>query len=226
MEANLRSTPNYALNAVAGLWVIWLARNEMVWNGNAWPLSKLLKDINELVKLWTDTYVNSDSHRSPRPSCSTHILHRQPRSILRCNVDAALKGEDVGYGAVICAHTGQFVAARSGKLSCAPIPYLAETMAVKEALSWLKSRSIREVIIETDCQAFCISYNSGLLDLSYVGLVVKQCQSIARDVGNVQVRHVRKSGNHVAHALARATVSLSVLGVWDDHPPSCIAHLI
>ncbi|XP_019179600.1 PREDICTED: uncharacterized protein LOC109174819 [Ipomoea nil] len=225
VEANLRSTPTHALNIAACLWVIWLARNERVWNDTVWPLSKLRNDAKDLVTLWTEVYVKPSSRNSRHLTHPAQFSTGRSEFVLHCNVDAAMAENVVGYGAVIRDYAGQFVAACSANLSCEPIPYLAESLAVREMLLWLKSRSIQEVLIESDCQSFCTSFNSQLLDLSYVGLIVKQCQSIARDMGNVRVRHVRRSGNHVAHALARATVSLSVLGVWNDHPPHCIAHL-
>ncbi|XP_031101846.1 uncharacterized protein LOC116005747 [Ipomoea triloba] len=51
-----------------------------------------------------------------------------------------------------------------------------------------------------------------------------RCRSLANDIGNVLVRHVKRSVNHVAHVLARATVSQSVLGVWEFSPPDCISN--
>ncbi|XP_019197065.1 PREDICTED: uncharacterized protein LOC109190916 [Ipomoea nil] len=63
-------------------------------------------------------------------------------------------------------------------------------------------------------------------DFSYVGLGVKQCIQIARGIGDVVVRHVRRSANRVAHVLARATDSSSGSVSWSDVPPDCISSML
>ncbi|XP_019164326.1 PREDICTED: uncharacterized protein LOC109160495 [Ipomoea nil] len=120
-----------------------------------------------------------------------------PVNVLKCNVDASLLDAGVGYGAVLPDHNGFFVAAVGGRLQCSRDAYVAETMAVKEALTWLKSLNSRN-----------------------------QWRLVARDIGDVMVRHVSRTANHVAHVLARAAVSLSVLGGWESVPPSCISGLL
>ncbi|XP_019197734.1 PREDICTED: uncharacterized protein LOC109191563 [Ipomoea nil] len=56
--------------------------------------------------------------------------------------------------------------------------------------------------------------------------IVKQCLSIASDIGNVVVRHVKRLANRVAHVIARATDSSSDLGVWSIVPPDCISSFL
>ncbi|XP_031098368.1 uncharacterized protein LOC116002379 [Ipomoea triloba] len=142
---------------------------------------------------------------------------------LKCNIDAAVFGNRAGFGAVVRDHDGAFVAAVGGELECGPNPYLAKAMAVREALSWLKGRGLLNVDLESDCLNLCIAYNSSSLDLSYVGLVIKQCHLIANDMGTVSVRHIGRSANQIAHALARATGSSSVPISWVISPPACIS---
>ncbi|XP_019179933.1 PREDICTED: uncharacterized protein LOC109175136 [Ipomoea nil] len=116
-----------------------------------------------------------------------------PSGNLKCNVDAAIFSGGAGYGAVIRDHNGRFIAAKGGHIEGTHDPFTAEAIAVKEALSWLK------------------------------GLIEKQCLSIANDIGDVCVRHVRRSANRVAHELARATGSSAVSGEWAVIPPTCIS---
>ncbi|XP_019171230.1 PREDICTED: uncharacterized protein LOC109166807 [Ipomoea nil] len=135
---------------------------------------------------------------------SPNIWSPPPEGKLKCNVDAALLEDNVGFGAVIRNHDGIFVAAYAGHLQCVRDPYIAETVAVKEALTWIKNRSMASVIFESDSMP----------------------RLIARDIEDVVVRHVRRSTNHVAHVLAQATDHPAVLGVWDYIPPSCISELV
>jgi len=101
---------------------------------------------------------------------------------------------------------------------------LGKTQKKKLWLSWIKSRSESRFFVESDCLNFCSSFISVRKDFSIFGLVSKQCRLIAYDIGNALVHHVNRSANQVAHVLARATDSSSVLRVWESTPPSCISH--
>ncbi|XP_031111845.1 uncharacterized protein LOC116015819 [Ipomoea triloba] len=107
-----------------------------------------------------------------------------PANKLKCNIDAAIFDDGAGFGMVMRDLEGKFVAAYA-RIDCGKDPLLAESMAVKEALTWLKYY-----------------------------------------IENVSVRHVIRSTNHVAHVLAQAADSLSVLGSWFSVPSICILHLV
>ncbi|XP_031120339.1 uncharacterized protein LOC116023477 [Ipomoea triloba] len=221
----LLSDGKEALLMAARFWTVWLARNDKVFNNKIWSMTMLKEKMNYFVHEWQnmDTAIPTVPNVSSVLVCAWSPL---PLGMLKCNVDASILHGHVGAGAVLRDHAGRFVAAFATRLQCAPDPYLAETMAIKEALSWFKTRGVNHVILETDCLNFCSSFNSSCRDLSYVGILIKQCHTIARDIGDVVVCHVKRSVNQVAHVLARATRSASVLGVWDYVPPDCISNLI
>ncbi|XP_019182016.1 PREDICTED: uncharacterized protein LOC109177169 [Ipomoea nil] len=149
-----------------------------------------------------------------------------PAGSLKCNVDASVAEGGASFGLVVRDHLGCFVAAKRGVLTDEHDPYVAEALAAKEALTWLKEQRLNNIILESDCLNFCNAFNSQSVDFSYVGLIVKQCRVIASDIGNVCIAHVRRSANRVAHELARATGSLAGSEVWFKIPPSCISDLL
>ncbi|XP_019198078.1 PREDICTED: uncharacterized protein LOC109191859 [Ipomoea nil] len=211
------------IRLAATLWTIWLIRNEVVWQNRTSTSAVAIERVRNMQRTWEGVFVkNGTVQVSARP-----LVDWTPplRGTLKCNTDAAVSGDGAGFASVIRDHEGHFVAAMSGRLMGEGDPFMAEVLGAKEALTWLKSQSQNNFILESDCLNFCNAFNSCLSDFSYVGLVVKQCQSIARDIGNVTVSHVKRSANRVAHELARATVSMSVSGVWSGVPPDCIAHL-
>ncbi|XP_031121223.1 uncharacterized protein LOC116024469 [Ipomoea triloba] len=212
-----------AVEMAARLWVIWSARNDRLWNDKVWSLEDLRRAVESFLHDWKLAYSPSENISQVHSVASHAVWHPPPEGWVKCNVDVSLRESSMGYGAVLRNHQGQFVAALSGRLFCDRDPYLAESIAVKEALTWLKDRGTENVILETDCLNFCNNFNSARRDFSYVGLIIKQCRVIARDIGITLVRHVNRSANQVAHELARATGSFSVLGVWDSTPPTCIS---
>ncbi|XP_019160107.1 PREDICTED: uncharacterized protein LOC109156727 [Ipomoea nil] len=209
----------------AGLWHLWIARNDLIWNNIHPSTSRLKVQIDASCSSWVDAYMKQSA--SPFGSLlNNEVWSPPPEFMLKCNFDAAVFDNDAGVGAIIRDHRGKFVAAFNSRFACARDPLLAESMAAKEALSWLKANDFRNLILESDSLLFCNRFVSSSLDLSYVGLVVKQCRSIANDIRNVSVHHVKRSANHVAHVLARVTGSSPVLGSWFSVPPSCISHLV
>lgn len=79
---------------------------------------------------------------------------------MKCNIDAVEFGERVGFGAVVRDYNGAFVAVAGSRLECGNDPYLAEAMAVREALSWLKGLGWTNIDFESDCLNFCNAFNS------------------------------------------------------------------
>ncbi|KAL6533034.1 hypothetical protein OROMI_027146 [Orobanche minor] len=146
---------------------------------------------------------------------------------LKCNFDAAIcsRTGKVTFGAVVRDHAGSFVAARSGELFCAADPNLAETLACKEALSWLREKGVQDVILETDCLQLQRALVSNIPDMSYTGYIISACKAFGASFSFISFQHVRRHGNIVAHILARTAISLSSQGNWTDIPPDCIQFL-
>ncbi|XP_019183755.1 PREDICTED: uncharacterized protein LOC109178674 [Ipomoea nil] len=223
MDAQIgHSTADEATTLAAIFWSIWFARNNFVWD-NKPPDINATRQMRDRLKInWKEGYTRPDSRRT-RTRSATDIWTPPPQGTIKCNTDAALRGGDAYYGVVLRDHEGHFIAARCGRLVGEKDPYVAETLAAREALSWLKTQRIRNIILESDCLNFCNAFNKCISDYSYVGLIVKQCMAIANDIGNVTVSHVNRSANCVAHELARATHSTTDTRVWFGTPPTCIS---
>lgn len=66
-----------------------------------------------------------------------------------------------------------------GSIRCLDDAHKVEALAVKEALSWMKSIDGKHVHVEMDCLNVCHLLNPLSMDLSYVGCVIAECRSIA-----------------------------------------------
>lgn len=54
------------------------------------------------------------------------------------------------------------------------------------------------------------------------GLIIEECQSLAKSLGEVQFSFVRRSANFAAHSIARAGGSMSGPREWSHVPPLCL----
>ncbi|XP_019179038.1 PREDICTED: uncharacterized protein LOC109174248 [Ipomoea nil] len=224
MDHTIGNSPTLtAVKLAAVFWTIWKCRNDVVWNAKVVSTLEAINRARQSQVIWASAY--SKAPRATRVAENAGVWVPPADGTLKCNIDAAIFAEGASFGAVIRDHTGGFVAAKSGWLGGVNDPFLAEVIAAKEALTWLKDQDRANYVLESDCLNFCNAFNSSNVDFSYVGLIIKQCLSIANDMGTVKVVHIKRTVNRVAHELARATVSESVSGVWESIPPACIVHL-
>lgn len=85
-------------------------------------------------------------------------------------------------------------------------PELAEAVAVKEALSWVKDKQWREVVIETDCLVVVQAIRSKVPMTSPFGSIIMECRSLVVEL-NTEVLFVHRSANMAAHFIARESCS-------------------
>ncbi|MBA0732495.1 hypothetical protein Gogos_016582, partial [Gossypium gossypioides] len=91
-----------------------------------------------------------------------------------CNVDASrfVMDESVGFAAVILDSYGHVLRSSTGRMEGLIEPLLAEAIAIRESLSWLKSLHLDRVVIESDClmvvEALPVSFNNNNLVTSFM----------------------------------------------------------
>ncbi|XP_019163496.1 PREDICTED: uncharacterized protein LOC109159839 [Ipomoea nil] len=213
-----------ATKQAAVIWTIWQVRNDVVWHDKSPPSLASRNRVVELQSTWSSTF--GKRRNTAASSVARHLWAPPPSNVLKCNVDAAIFEHGAGYGAIIQDHEGWFVAACGGRLGNDRDPFVAESLAVMTTLNWLREQHFNNIILESDCLNLCTAFNSNCNDFSYIGLIVKQCRSIAKDIGVSTLSHVRRTANCVAHALARATDSMTGSGMWLHVPPDCISDLL
>ncbi|XP_062081298.1 uncharacterized protein LOC133786098 [Humulus lupulus] len=127
----------------------------------------------------------------------------------KVNTDAGLF-ESKGCYSFSCVarnHHGQWVEAifqcRRGNVT----PELAEAIAIKEALSWIKDSGWQKVTLESDCLLVVQALRSPSHHSSYFGRIIDVCKSLLASIKPrvVNVKFIKRSANNVAHSLARST---------------------
>ncbi|CAI9782599.1 unnamed protein product [Fraxinus pennsylvanica] len=153
-----------------------------------------------------------------------HLL----RGSFKLNIDAAIfeNQRKAGLGLVIRNDLGSFIAARVVSVQGIVDPLLAETLGVREALSWIKAKFPEVQTIEMDA---LLVYNALLNDEednSYFGILIDECRFLAKELSNLKFSWVRRSTNQVAHTLAKAASSSHVNVEWSYFPPLFISNVL
>ncbi|KAL8106197.1 hypothetical protein AgCh_029847 [Apium graveolens] len=80
---------------------------------------------------------------------------------------------------------------------------MAEVLAIKEALSWIKSKGCNKVVVDSDCLTAIHAIRSKTRMVSPLGQVIQSCRNMLVESNTMSLFFVKRSANMAAHELAR-----------------------
>ncbi|XP_031120222.1 uncharacterized protein LOC116023365 [Ipomoea triloba] len=218
-------TEENILNVVTLLYYVWKARNTTVWEGSLPHPRAVWRSARTAVIAWRHVH-SSPNHHQPNHAATAF---QEPATAMHCYVDAGyhLQSKEATVGAVLLTQNGDFIAAFNDRLPPCFSPLMAEALACKEALSWLKDRGLTSVHIFTDCSTLknLLSASSSNL-YSYVGFSIEASRAIMLSFIHCSVSLIPRIANRGAHALTALAHSQTSALYWDSFPPDSIAGLI
>lgn len=146
---------------------------------------------------------------------------------IKINVDAALftSANEYGYAFVSRDHSGKLIMAKTVCCLGVVAADLAEAIAFKEALSWIKSKDWNNIVLETDCFKVIQALRSSLVTSSPFGLVISDCKQLLSTIANAAFCFVKRSANSVAHCLARQSINFPDRIFTETNVPSEVLDL-
>ncbi|XP_019186508.1 PREDICTED: uncharacterized protein LOC109181212 [Ipomoea nil] len=225
--------------AVAILYNVWRARNRAVWEATL-PRPEVVLKIAAAAKLaWNRAHPQPTAQATtlpamPNPLQGSANLHAPnslaakppgpPRRI--CRVDGGYMQEtgQAALGVLLLDTDGGYVSAYSGPLQGCSSPLMAEELACKEALSWLKDRGEQNVEVYTDCLTLHRYLTTPTVVLrTYLGYAIDTCRLIASSFQSCSFHFIPRLENHLAHALATTAYQQTATMYWDLLPPDVIS---
>lgn len=129
----------------------------------------------------------------------------------------------MGFGCIVRDEEGRFVAAKNSIQHGTFNPAVAEAVSMREALSWLKSRSYDLLQVESDAQKVIREPHAPpFTSFSDVSLIVEDIREIIKGFSHVDFSFVRRTANQVAHGLAKQAVVRAEGLEWYATPPDFI----
>ncbi|XP_019195701.1 PREDICTED: uncharacterized protein LOC109189547 [Ipomoea nil] len=226
-ESLLRSVDeNHFTAMVAIMYHIWLQRNSAVWDykvGLPWHVHATAVASFDAWRKAVGT--EPRQHEASAPT----VAVGQSTGQLFCYFDAAYVAPDGegAYGLVLQHAGGEFFAAKNGLLPPCHGPFMAESYACKESLSWLRERGVMEVVLRTDCLNLRHTLSSSAAEFhSYDGVAVSACRDLMSLLHSCSIICIPRSSNVLAHSLAQAALSQANSMAWEDVPPAFISTLV
>jgi ribonuclease HI len=205
------------------LYQLWLARNDARDEAQVTSPHAIIQKSLHLLEEWQGL-------RPARTAGSTQAMeHWLPpeEGWTKLNADGALaKDGSGGYGVVMRDHDGRFLTGASHFFHLISDPERAELLACKQALVLARAKGLSRVVLETDCLSAVAKIGGNDIDRSIHGPLVEEIKSMLEDFAGHSVRHVRRTGNKVAHILARFGCENKCCEVWELDPPDFLVPVL
>jgi ribonuclease HI len=177
-----------------------------------------------LIEEW---WTSKPDPRQSHVRASEHWLPPSPGWV-KANVDGAFSSasRNGGSGIVLRDHHGGFRAAACRFLTDVPDPERAELLACKHALDLAAEQGVDKVWVETDCLSAVTKIKGVDKDRSGHGPLVEAIKDQLKGFSDYSVNHVRRSGNGLAHSLAKEGCENKCNRSWVEVPPYFIVDLL
>ncbi|CAN1131165.1 Putative ribonuclease H protein At1g65750 [Linum perenne] len=189
--------------AMAMLWSLWRERNARVWRNEKKPAFVVTRLAIEGLKDWKQ----AQQKKAPDPVAGNQVRcskwHPPPRGRLKCNVDwAEFRGQRLsGIGASLRDSSGTLLQFMMKTSPGCPPSKDGESIAMFEALQWLRDLGVSNVSIETDSQLVANGINGEETDNTEFGETIDKCKQLL--LPSFEVVFVRRDRNEIAHLLAK-----------------------
>ncbi|KAL0361271.1 UNVERIFIED_CONTAM: hypothetical protein Sradi_3811600 [Sesamum radiatum] len=183
-------------------WSIWWARNRR-WAEN--DMISLEQTILFTRNYWGAFSVSLEPHHSLNSlPVSTTWTAPAPGSI-KINSDAAIfhLDGDFGVGVIARDSNGHCLAWSSVRLHRCVLPEVDEAWAARIAIQLAHLFGWTDIVLESDCASLHSQLISSTTLSSYIGPIVFDILSLATSFNSCHFSLVRRTGNSVAHSLAR-----------------------
>ena len=150
-------------------------------------------------------------------------------NFIKTNFDGAVfrEEQEAGIGVVLRDNEGQVLAALSEKVRLPATVEVIEMLAARRAATFARELGFSRVCFEGDAELVVKCLQSGSVSNALIGHLVKDFMSIRGYFQSSSIIHVRRQGNHVAHALARDARFSFPLRVWKEEvPPNIFSFVV
>uniref|UniRef100_A0A803PR33 Reverse transcriptase domain-containing protein n=1 Tax=Cannabis sativa TaxID=3483 RepID=A0A803PR33_CANSA len=145
-----------------------------------------------------------------------------PQGAFQMFTDAAIDVQRKKYsvGAIVLNHSNQVVAGLAMPFTGCVDPLVAEAKAIVHALQWASSILLPLDILKTDCKSIVDKLYSCNRGCNILDDLVTCIKSLLSPCPNLQVVHVSRNYNTLAHNVAKWGIGLDSEFVWNGSLPS------
>uniref|UniRef100_A0A803PWA8 Uncharacterized protein n=1 Tax=Cannabis sativa TaxID=3483 RepID=A0A803PWA8_CANSA len=211
-------------------WAIWNARNQLLWNQKSTAALDVVLSARSNLYQWQSAQQNRFDPLLSSFEIGKEVEHwtKPVGNKIKVNVDGAIfeAYNSFGFGFLARDTFGAVLGAAATSNSGSVAPEIVELIGIKEALSWIKTKSWNSVEVETDCLMAVQAINNNMFLPSTFGMLVHDCQHLLSELSYVTLSFVKRSANKAAHFLARSSYYMSDRTIDASNLPSELVEIV
>ena len=207
---------------VSMMWTVWHRQNQLRVNSNVLPKAQVLQQAKQVLETFQTSQQTLINHAANMRTQQHIQWHPYPTNCLKLNFDGAIFPElgKPGLGVVVHDSHGNAIASLSKQASLPFSPVIVKAMAAAKAITFAQELGINEFMLEGDSEAVINTLRSSEVSLTTYGHLLESTKSSLVTNKCIAFSHIRRSGNRVAHNLAKHARHVRGLSVWvEDMPP-------
>ena len=134
--------------------------------------------------------------------------------------------EEAGLGVVVQDSHGQVIASLAEKIKLTSSSDEVEVLVVVRAITHAMDLNLPSFIVEGDSEVVISALRSEEESLSSIGHLISSIKHYLVSCNCVSFFYIRKSGNSVAHFLAKHAKTILGVFVWMEDVPSQVANVL
>ncbi|GKV09429.1 hypothetical protein SLEP1_g20934 [Rubroshorea leprosula] len=206
-----------------------VCRNDALWNNKGPNPHHIIKRSLDFQMEYKKALMSKGRGAAAVQRVSETRWHPPDEGYVKVNVDGAVseQGHIFGMGALARDHHGEVLATMVCQGQGAVEAEMAEACSLRRALLWAQMLTLRRIEVETDCAAIVLAINNRTLNMnSSLGIILLDCRALMSYFVSCRLKHVRRTGNAVAHELARRALTIEADQFWVEDIPDTVAHFV
>ncbi|KAL5551374.1 hypothetical protein UlMin_001550 [Ulmus minor] len=207
------------------LWRIWFRRNKWI-HDRTW-----LNDDScySWARLHHTDFLEANCRKGDHSKKVVASPWQAPKvGFVKVNTDAAWcsNQKKFGLGSVIRDHTGKVLGSAATPVSSSVSVAVAESWALENGASLAKQMGFSAVILESDCLGVTKALDSRTLHDSDLSYIFDSIYEICNEFDMYKFSYTPRTGNQVAHSLAKLALSLEHDQSWPSGIPESLIPII
>lgn len=207
------------------LWNLWLARNQISFNGVRSPAPEILQ---RAIKGAKEAQTLLLKHNGPDKASQLWVAWTPPPAgYVKVNTDGAKKANTglASAGGLIRDDIGQWVVGFLSNIGNTN-SFIAELWGFREGLIIAKSHGFDKVVAETDSEALKHVMEAGGEQSMATNTLISDCRALMRDFRSIKITHILREGNQSADFLANLGQNSDWGTTILDDPPEGLRQLL
>ncbi|KAL5565829.1 hypothetical protein UlMin_028993 [Ulmus minor] len=207
------------------LWRIWFRRNKWI-HEHIW-----LDDEScySWARLYHADFLEANCRKGEPPKKAVASPWQAPEvGFVKVNTDAAWcsNKKKFGLGSVIRDYSGKVLGSVAMPISSSVSVAVAESWALEKGASLARQMGFSAVILESDCLGVTNALDTKIVHDSDLSYVFDSIYEICNGFDMFKFSYTPRTGNQVAHSLARLALSLENVQIWPSGVPESLLPIV